>query len=81
MDIKNPADRGRWLGNPAQLYGIEKMTAAEGFDKGSAYYFVNNGAGLSYRLSADCALDIAATVLPMPFPILRAILSTPFPPA
>ena len=60
MDIKNPADRGRWLGNPAQLYGIEKMTAAEGFDKGSAYYFVNNGAGLSYRLSADCALDIAA---------------------
>lgn len=59
MDIKNLADRSRWLGNPAQNYGIEKFVSDEGFAKGSSYYFVKNGAGLQYRLSADNALDIA----------------------
>lgn len=59
MDIHNLSDRSRWLGNPAQNYGIEKFVSDEGFTKGGAYYFVKNGAGLCYRLAADNALDIA----------------------
>ena len=58
MNIKNLEERSKYLGNPLQMYGVEKLIIDEGSAKGSSIYNVRNGAGLEYRIMADNALDI-----------------------
>ena len=60
MDLNRLEDVARYLGNPAQAYGAERMVCAEGKNKGCTVYDVRTGGGLQYQILADNAMDIGS---------------------
>ena len=58
MYLPDKEARGRFLGCPSQMYGVDRMIFDEGKAKGTAVYEVRTGGGLTYKVMADTGLDI-----------------------
>ena len=60
MNPKNLRDRSRYLGNPSQLFGVEKYKSVDGPSAGNEYFRTRTGTGLEYYVSSGTALDIVS---------------------
>ena len=60
MNPKNLRDRSRYLGNPSQLFGVEKYKSVDGPSAGNEYFRTRTGSGLEYYVSSGTALDIVS---------------------